>query len=301
MSIKLMAKVFDSDLPSTEKLVLLAMADYASDSGDSIFPSIDTLARKTSLTDRTVRTTIQSLIDLNYLIITRHGGGAGNTNVYKIRVSRFTLSDDNGEDFALKGERPSKKGERASPDSSLTINNHQELVAPEKPSRSASDVRAMTMASLQQGFADFRQRKEEGAEEVQHFPPDVYETVDQVCRLWRLTPPRPKDASFGYWVKSARELQAACAEYGLAILEEYHESWLLVNEEARITIAGPGSLVNSIRACVGAKRQKAPVPEEADSGYHWDSNLSPDENERRMKEYIKSKQETNYDTGQDKP
>ena len=117
-----MTMVFDSDLPTTEKMVLLAMADYASDNGDSIFPSIETLSHKTSLSDRSVQTSIQNLINKNYLILLKKGGGRANTNLYKIRCSRFTVSEK-GETDSLKGETGAQKGEGRSPDPSLTIIN----------------------------------------------------------------------------------------------------------------------------------------------------------------------------------
>jgi hypothetical protein len=83
-----MAMVFDSALPKTEKIVLLAMADYASDSGESIFPSVGTLARKTSLADRSVQRTITDLINYGYLMKVKTGGGRS-TNRYSINIEKF--------------------------------------------------------------------------------------------------------------------------------------------------------------------------------------------------------------------
>lgn len=50
-----MSAVFDLDLPSSEKLVLLAMADHARDDGTGCYPSVDRLARKSSLSRRGVQ------------------------------------------------------------------------------------------------------------------------------------------------------------------------------------------------------------------------------------------------------
>lgn len=54
MSIKLMCAAFDAEVPSTQKLVLLALCDNANDDGHC-FPSISTLERKCSLSDRAVQ------------------------------------------------------------------------------------------------------------------------------------------------------------------------------------------------------------------------------------------------------
>ena len=56
-----MASVFELDIPASEKLVLLAMADHARDDGTGCYPSIDLLARKTSQTRRGVQKIMRRL------------------------------------------------------------------------------------------------------------------------------------------------------------------------------------------------------------------------------------------------
>jgi len=46
---------------STAKLVLLAMADHANDEGEGIYPSVERLCRKTSLSEQTIRNTLDAL------------------------------------------------------------------------------------------------------------------------------------------------------------------------------------------------------------------------------------------------
>lgn len=73
MSIDLMSVVWKSQLDSTPKLVLLALADNANDQG-VCWPSIGTIMQKTSLGERTVQEHIASLIKLNILRrVTREG------------------------------------------------------------------------------------------------------------------------------------------------------------------------------------------------------------------------------------
>lgn len=61
MSVRLMGAVFDLDVPGPEKLVLLAMADHARDDGTGCYPSMDTLARKTSQSRRGVQKIMRRL------------------------------------------------------------------------------------------------------------------------------------------------------------------------------------------------------------------------------------------------
>lgn len=68
MSVKLMTSVFEADFEPSEKLLLLAMADFAGDDGTSIYPSQATLAQKTGLSDRTIRTLIKKLINTDKVI-----------------------------------------------------------------------------------------------------------------------------------------------------------------------------------------------------------------------------------------
>lgn len=60
MSIKLMAEAWDLDIPSGPKMVLLCLCDFANDNG-MCWPSVATIARKCSKSERAVQTAIQWL------------------------------------------------------------------------------------------------------------------------------------------------------------------------------------------------------------------------------------------------
>lgn len=66
MSIKLMTAVWEIDLPASDKLVLLALADCANDEGDC-WPSMATLVKKCSKGERTVQASIKSLADAGHI------------------------------------------------------------------------------------------------------------------------------------------------------------------------------------------------------------------------------------------
>jgi hypothetical protein len=62
MSIHIMAQVWQTDLPPTERLVLLALADCANHEGEC-WPSIATLVRKTGASERTVQRALRVIED----------------------------------------------------------------------------------------------------------------------------------------------------------------------------------------------------------------------------------------------
>lgn len=62
MSVKLVAWAWDSDFPTTDKMVLLCLCDFANDEG-GCWPSVATLIRKTGLAERTVQNAIKRLCD----------------------------------------------------------------------------------------------------------------------------------------------------------------------------------------------------------------------------------------------
>jgi hypothetical protein len=83
MSIKLMTAVWDrEDLSSTQKLVLLALADWANDEG-LCWPSIDRVAKKSSLKKRAVQLAIRSLEEMQFI---RREEVIGRGNKYWIRI-----------------------------------------------------------------------------------------------------------------------------------------------------------------------------------------------------------------------
>jgi DNA-binding MarR family transcriptional regulator len=119
-----MAAVFDENLPSSEKLVLLAMADHADDAGGNCFPSIPRIARKSSMTRRGVQKVLRRLEEKNK--IRAVGRRSDGTVEYAItlqggeRYSRGERSSRRTED-AGGANQSAKGGERGSSESSVTV------------------------------------------------------------------------------------------------------------------------------------------------------------------------------------
>ena len=139
MSVRVMSYVFDLDIPPHEKFVLLAYADHADHDGGSVYPSIATIARKTSMSERTVQRITRALEEKGYLIPC--GGQKGGRNISAhwsipmikgdnmtpiIETERVTPVTERVTSMHKRVTPMVIKGDTAmSPEPSLTIKNHQ--------------------------------------------------------------------------------------------------------------------------------------------------------------------------------
>jgi hypothetical protein len=136
MSIKVMSLVWDNfNRGGSEKLVMLAMADWCNDAGGSLYPSIATIAKKTNISDKQARRIVHTFIEEGYLSVVgnEHGGAVGNTRQYQFNLDKFT-PPTHGSPPA--GVTPPANGSTPLPPMSLTppadgsqsVNNHQSSV-----------------------------------------------------------------------------------------------------------------------------------------------------------------------------
>lgn len=87
MSVKVMSWVWDhSRSKKTERLVLLAIADCASDDGANAYPSMAELMRKTGLSERGVQYAVKNLMTMGELFVSANGGPRG-CNRYRVIMS----------------------------------------------------------------------------------------------------------------------------------------------------------------------------------------------------------------------
>lgn len=91
MSIRLMSEVWQTKLPTIEKMVLLVIADHANDEGTEAWPSQATMARKASLSIRTIQRAVNSLVKTKFLSVEKHGGGSANCRDDR-RPHRYTIN-----------------------------------------------------------------------------------------------------------------------------------------------------------------------------------------------------------------
>lgn len=90
MSIKLMSLAWEMDIPSTEKMVLLCLCDYANDHGGSCYPAISTLAKRTSKNARTIQRALRWLEKSKICDINER---AGTSTDYTINLDAFVRGD----------------------------------------------------------------------------------------------------------------------------------------------------------------------------------------------------------------
>ena len=79
--------MFEADLPSIEKFVLLAIANFVNDEKGYAWPSQETLASKTSLSRQTVNKATKKLKEKGILISQRRSEkGKSTSNLYRINL-----------------------------------------------------------------------------------------------------------------------------------------------------------------------------------------------------------------------
>ena len=88
MAIECMVWVLDQNenLSTSEKFVLLGIANHSRPDGTNSFPSLDTLCGYTLLSKSSVQRAIKALVEKNYL--EKESGGGRRSNTYKLKMDR---------------------------------------------------------------------------------------------------------------------------------------------------------------------------------------------------------------------
>ena len=85
-----MSEIWKTKLPTSEKMVLLVIADHASDDGTEAWPSQRLIAEKASLTIRTVQRCINNLQAQGWLHMDKRAGGSLNCRDDR-RPNKYTI------------------------------------------------------------------------------------------------------------------------------------------------------------------------------------------------------------------
>lgn len=140
MSVACMTWVFThSTAAGSDRLLLLAIADHAGDTGGDAWPSVPTLARKTGISERSVQRGIQRLEAGGHLRVER-GAGRGGTNRYEVvmatptgdRLTPPVVTEPTND------PRQSVTGDSPAPVTELRHRGGDTQVSPERPRTSFS-------------------------------------------------------------------------------------------------------------------------------------------------------------------
>jgi hypothetical protein len=85
-----MSEIWKTKLPTSEKMVLLVIADHASDDGTEAWPSQRLIAEKASLTIRTVQRCVNNLQAQGWLHLEKRAGGSLNCRDDR-RPNKYTI------------------------------------------------------------------------------------------------------------------------------------------------------------------------------------------------------------------
>ncbi|WP_432277801.1 helix-turn-helix domain-containing protein [Lysobacter stagni] len=104
MSIKLMTLSWDLDMQPTNKLVLLALCDWANDEG-LCFPSVSSIARRACLSERQSQRVMQTLVAARWIDVVGNENGGRSSRRYRINVNALRRGDtgDRG-DTGVRGD-----------------------------------------------------------------------------------------------------------------------------------------------------------------------------------------------------
>jgi hypothetical protein len=201
MSIRVMTLVWDNfPRGGSEKLVLLALADWCDDQGGSLYPSIGAIAKKTCLSEKQARRIVHDFIKEKLLsvVANKQGGEPGTTRRYRLDISKLTPPADGRAPADGRGDKSLPTPPADVPDGSRrcpstapaggsqsvirTINKHQEgapvlELVDQKPKPAKKRGRA---AQPEHTFATFLARCE--ADSVAPVPADdaVFSYADSV-------------------------------------------------------------------------------------------------------------------------
>jgi hypothetical protein len=91
LSIRVMSEVWLTKLPLTEKMVLLVIADHASDDGTEAWPSQATIAKKASVSIRTVQRSVNTLVEKGFVYMQKGAGGSATCREDR-RPHKYTIN-----------------------------------------------------------------------------------------------------------------------------------------------------------------------------------------------------------------
>lgn len=149
MSVRVMTQVWDADISTAEKMVLLIIADHANDDGTNAWPSVATIARKASMSERSVQRHIKSLESAGLLRVEQQAGGNAKMrndrrpNRYDLIISALhevttrTVESDGVTDETSRGDKQSATGCQMEHDGVTPVSPNPSIEPSIEPSRNS--------------------------------------------------------------------------------------------------------------------------------------------------------------------
>jgi hypothetical protein len=116
-----MTRVWELDLPDSDKIVLLALADCANDEGHC-WPSVASLVRKCSKSERTIQAAIKRLVDEGLLVRREVPGKGCNYTVLPRTGAKSAPRSDNGGATPAPAQGTTRTPAAAADKPSVTVN-----------------------------------------------------------------------------------------------------------------------------------------------------------------------------------
>ncbi len=98
------------------------------------------------------------------------------------------------------------------------------------------------------------QKPSDKADLVNSYPEDIRKTLQTFLTHWPLDniPDKRSKSQYSWWIKDLREINKACGEFGLDLLNLVYKRW----NETNFTVANPGAIIKTVYS-EAAKRRKS--------------------------------------------
>ena len=119
--------ILESDLPAALKPTAVALALFADERGERVFPSVGRLAWLRGLSERAIQKHVSALRELGVLVpVTRGTGGRGRTTCYRVDVSALPARDAYKPRTSIPGFNTQKSEQGFALSGSETVNGEAE-------------------------------------------------------------------------------------------------------------------------------------------------------------------------------
>ena len=142
MSIALMTMARKTALPTNEKFVLMALADWADDNGTNCWPSIYELSEYLTCSERTVQRLLRDLEQGGWIAVVGNHNGGGTSRHYALNVPKMDEAAK-VEHARREAEKERRRSERKSEAANPFFNGCQS-VTPDKLSPVTTTTRGVT-------------------------------------------------------------------------------------------------------------------------------------------------------------